>query len=56
MPHFAFTLVAASLMAGAIGASENRPASERAYRTAYLFLCSIAVVVAGSWIMRAIHG
>ena len=56
MPHFAFTLLAAALVAAAVGSSENRPASERAYRTAYLFLCSIAIVIAGSWIMRAIHG
>lgn len=56
MPHFTFTLVSAALVTAAIGASEDRPASERPYRTAYLFLCSIAVVVAGSWIMRAIHG
>lgn len=56
MPHLAFTLLAAALVAAAIGLSENRPPSERAYRTVYLFLCSIAIVIAGSWIMHAVHG
>ena len=56
MPHFAFTLLAGALVAAAMGSSEHRPARERLYRAAYLFLCSIAAVIAGSWIMRAIHG
>jgi hypothetical protein len=56
MPHFAFTLLSAAVVAAAIGCSEDRPAQERRYRAAWLFLCFLSAVIAGSWIMRAIHG
>jgi hypothetical protein len=56
MPHLAYTLLLAALISTAMAASENRPAQERRYRAAYLFVYSVGLVVAGSWAMLAIHG
>jgi len=56
MAHFIYMLFTAGLVATAMAFSENRPIREQFYRAVYLFLCCIVVVIAGSWIMHAIHG
>lgn len=56
MPHFTFTLLAATFLSTGIAFSENRPTREAVYRAVYLLACSMATIVAGSWLMRAIHG
>ncbi len=56
MPHLPFTFLLAALTAGASALPGARAARERAWRALYLFVTSIAAIVAGSWIMHLIHG
>jgi hypothetical protein len=56
MSHFTYALLLGSLVSAGMAFSERRPTREQVYRAAYLFLCCIVVLIAGSWIMRAIHG
>ncbi len=56
MSHFTFTVLSAALLSAGTAFSENRPSRESLYRAIYLLLCFMAVLVAGSWVMRAIHG
>ena len=56
MAHFTFALLAAAVLSAGMAFSENRPSRESLYRAIYLLLCSMAILVAGSWAMRAIHG
>jgi hypothetical protein len=56
MAHLAYTLLAGGLVSTGMAFSENRPVREQCCRAVYLFACCMLAVVAGSWIMRAIHG
>jgi hypothetical protein len=56
MPHLAFTLLTAVLLSTGLSLLGSRPLTERFYAAIYLFLCCVATTVAGSWLMRWIHG
>jgi hypothetical protein len=56
MPHLVLTALFALAMAGIIAALGKRGRRERAYHAGWFFVCSIASVVAGGWIMYAVHG
>jgi hypothetical protein len=55
MPHPAFALFTAVLLAAALALLEDRPAAARLRVAARTFLTCAAVVFAGSWLMYAIH-
>ncbi len=56
MPHLAFTLLTAVLLAAGMSLLGSRPLAERLYAAIYLFLCCVATTVAGSWLTHWIHG
>ena len=56
MSHFTYALLLAGLVSTATAFSEKRPACEQVYRAGYVFVCCILLLVAGGWIMLAIHG
>jgi hypothetical protein len=55
-PHPAVTIVAAIVVAGAAGSLGHGSARARLNYAGYLAICCVAAVVAGSWVMRLIHG
>jgi hypothetical protein len=56
VPHLIVVVVLALLLSGAIALLSKRHARGRMYHAGYLFVCCVASVVAGSWIMYLIHG
>jgi hypothetical protein len=56
VPHLILTALLALAISGAISLLGHRSARERVYHGSYLFVCCIASVVAGSWVMYFIHG
>jgi len=56
MPHLPFTFLMAALTAGASALPGARAARERVYHAIYLFVASLAAIVAGSWVMYLVHG
>jgi hypothetical protein len=56
MSHAVFTLIASVLLAFALAAVEDRTMRERAGVAARVFLCCVASVFAGGWLMRLVHG
>jgi hypothetical protein len=56
MPHLAYTLLVAVLLAAAMALIGNRSPRERLYAAIYLFLCCAFATLAGSWAMFLIHG
>jgi len=56
MPHLPITFLLAGLTAGASALPGTRAGRERGYHAVYLFVASVAAIVAGSWIMYLIHG
>ena len=56
MPHLMWTLLLAVLIAGATALPGNQGARQRAAVAAYTFLSCSLTVLAGSWLMYAIHG
>ena len=56
MPHPVFTLMAALVLAVAVGLLGRRRVRERLAYSTYLLVCCIGSVVAGSWVMHIIHG
>lgn len=56
MSHPAFTLFTALLLAIATAAAGHRPARERFAVGLRMFSGCALAVVAGSWLMRLIHG
>lgn len=55
-PHGAVTLVAALVVSGTAALLGEGNGRARLNYAAYLALCCVATVVAGSWAMRFIHG
>jgi hypothetical protein len=56
MSHPMFTLLAAALVAAAMGAAEPRQPREQLYVAArFIFYCLLSVA-GGGWLMRLIHG
>ena len=56
MPHLTFTLLMAVLLSVVMALLGKRSPRERLYAAIYVFLCSVAATVAGSWGMYWIHG
>jgi len=56
VPHLLLTALLALAISGAIALLGHRSARERVYHAGYLFVCCVAGVVAGSWVMYFIHG
>jgi hypothetical protein len=56
MPHPFFTLLAALLVALAMAAKGDLSARERFYAALRVFCCCVVTVLAGSWVMRLVHG
>ena len=56
MSHSVFTLLCAVLVAGVTAAMENRTSRGRGWVAARTFVCCVAAVMGGSWLMHAIHG
>jgi hypothetical protein len=56
MPHLAFTLLVALLLAVSLALLGKRSPRERLYAATYNFLCCVAATVAVSWGMYWIHG
>jgi hypothetical protein len=56
MSHFTFTLLAALVLAAALAMAGDRTPRERLYAAVRVYFGCVLAVVAGSWIMRLIHG
>jgi hypothetical protein len=56
MPHLEFTLLLAVLLSVGMASLGKRSSRERLYAAIYIFLCSAAATVAGSWGMYLVHG
>jgi hypothetical protein len=56
MPHLVFTALMAVVFSGLIALLGRRSRRERLYHAGYLFVCCMATVVAGSWLMFLVHG
>jgi hypothetical protein len=56
MPHLAWTLLLATLIALATALPGDGSLRERVCRAAYTFLSSMTAVIAGGWLMYFIHG
>jgi hypothetical protein len=56
MPHLAYTLLFAILIACAEAVIGKRTSRERLFRAVYMFASCMVAVVAGGWIMFMIHG
>lgn len=55
MAHLTYTLLAALALAVALALLGGRNIRERLRHAAYVFMCSVAGVVAGGWCMYLIH-
>jgi hypothetical protein len=56
MPHLAFTVLVAVLLSTALALLEDRSRRERVDVAIYLLLCCAVTTLAGTWVMRLIHG
>ena len=56
VPHLILTALLATAISGSIALLGHRSGRERVCHAGYLFVCSIAGVIAGSWLMYLIHG
>jgi len=56
MSHASFALLASILLAAGLAAVEDRTARERAAVALRVFLCCVASIAGGGWLMRLIHG
>ena len=56
IPHLLFAAQLALIVATIIGCFGKRTMRDRLLHSAWFFTCSIATVVAGSWLMHLIHG
>jgi hypothetical protein len=56
VPHLILTALLAIVISGVIALLGRRTARERVYHAGYLFVCCMATVVAGSWLMYLVHG
>jgi len=56
IPHPLFAALLALTVAVLIGFLGRRTRRERLLHSAWFFTCSIATVIAGSWVMHLIHG
>jgi hypothetical protein len=56
MPHLAFTVLTALMLAAAMAALDNRSPRERLGVAARFFAQCMIAIVAGGWLMRFIHG
>ena len=56
MTHAGFALITSVLLAAGLAAVEDRSARERIAVAVRVFVCCIACVVGGGWLMRLIHG
>lgn len=55
-PHPAVTIVAALIVAGVAGLLGHGSGRARVNYAGYLAICCVTAVVAGSWLMRWLHG
>ncbi len=56
MPHLVLTVLFALAISGIVALLGKRSGRDRAYHAGWFFVCSMASVVAGSWIMYLVHG
>jgi hypothetical protein len=56
VPHLILTVLLAAVIASVAALLGRRSRRQRMYHAGYLLVCSVASVVAGSWIMYLIHG
>ena len=56
LPHLALTMLLAAVLGGAAAFLDRRRGRERVYLAAWTFLTWTAAVIAGSWLMFAVHG
>lgn len=56
IPHPALTFVMAVLISAIVALLGKRTVRERISHAAWFCACSIAAVVAGSWLMFLVHG
>ena len=56
IPHLLFAAALALAISAVVGLLGTRPGRERVLHSAWFFACSMASVVAGSWVMFLIHG
>jgi len=56
IPHFLFTAALALVVAFVVASLGKRTMRERLLHAVWFCGCSVAAVIAGSWIMFLIHG
>ena len=56
IPHLVFCAVLAIVISAIAALPGKRTRHERTYHAVWFFTCSIASVIAGSWLMFLIHG
>jgi hypothetical protein len=56
IPHLLFAAILALIVATVIAFLGKRTMRERLLHSGWFFTCSIATVIAGSWVMFLIHG
>jgi len=56
MSHPVYALLLALLVSGAAAIPGDRPARERAYVGAYIFLACVVSIFGGGWFMYLVHG
>ena len=56
IPHLLFAALLAIAVSVIVGFLGKRKRSERVLHSVWFFTCSVASVIAGSWLMRFIHG
>jgi hypothetical protein len=56
IPHLLLTALFALMIALIVALFGNRTRRERLRHAAWFFICSIAAVIGGSWLMHLVHG
>lgn len=56
IPHLVLTVLFALVIAGVVTMLDKRSRREKMCHGSWVFVCSIASVVAGSWVMYLVHG
>jgi hypothetical protein len=56
IPHLVFAALLALAVSAIVGLLGKRTRRERLLHSAWFFTCSMASVIAGSWLMFLIHG
>ncbi len=56
MPHLLFTALLALTISALVGRLGKRTRRERLVHGVWFFACSMAAVIAGSWLMFIVHG